>query len=602
MFQSLRQDLAMLHNSRRHIVLFEITYKLAAIALLYPVMLMLLELVMKVANIHYFTNEYIAIALTHPVVILGILLFLCTFAIYCGYEMCFLCICFEAHRCGSDVSILENVKTTGEFLTKRIGWKQVGIAFWTVLAVFLTNTTVLCNVFYSQTTLNLLKTAIQYGAWYYQVSAAAALLILYAAVVLGIYSFHVFFLERKNFKESYCKSVRMVRKHWKGTLSALIGYNLGILVIIGALYCIISGILIAGVRILDMAYIGSTLYLSALRYVRLVTKIVLVCIALPVSFSVITRRYYKYTNVDEIDFTVIYLKEKRHRIHKVVYYMILIGAICANVIYLITGFNKKPFDRVAIFHETTVTAHRGGAYDAPENTMVAFENAIASKADCIELDVRQTADGAIVVMHDASAYRTTGVDRMISDMTLEEVKQLDAGSSFRSDYAGEQVPTLEEVLTLTKGKIHLNIEIKTSVKDVHIAQEIVTTLERFDMIDECVITSFDLNVLKQAKACNDQLRVGYILSVAYGDFYDNSEVDFFSMNASFLSKRLVDAIHRSGKQVYAWTVNNESSIRNLANKGVDDIITDKPGVAKETLLSRDTSETLLNMAKYVFNQ
>lgn len=90
--------------------------------------------------------------------------------------------------------------------------------------------------------------------------------------------------------------------------------------------------------------------------------------------------------------------------------------------------------------------------------------------------------------------------------------------------------------------------------------------------------------------------------MAYGKFYEIDDVDFFSVNASFLTKRVVDAIHNSGKQVYAWTVNNDASIKNLTNKGVDNIITDKPVTAREVIYSRDTSETLINMIKYVFNQ
>jgi len=79
------------------------------------------------------------------------------------------------------------------------------------------------------------------------------------------------------------------------------------------------------------------------------------------------------------------------------------------------------------------------------------------------------------------------------------------------------------------------------------------------------------------------------------------DVDFFSVNASFLSKITVDAIHNAGKQVHAWTVDNTVSIKNLANKGVDNIITDVPIAAKEVIYSRNTSETLINMIKYVFS-
>ena len=107
--------------------------------------------------------------------------------------------------------------------------------------------------------------------------------------------------------------------------------------------------------------------------------------------------------------------------------------------------------------------------------------------------------------------------------------------------------------------------------------------------------------LKYAKHYDTKIQTGYILSVAYGDYFNMPDIDFFSMNASFLSKRTVDAIHQSGKQVFAWTVNNQASIKNLTNKGVDNIITDNPVLARETVYSRDTSETLINMIKYVFN-
>ena len=81
------------------------------------------------------------------------------------------------------------------------------------------------------------------------------------------------------------------------------------------------------------------------------------------------------------------------------------------------------------------------------------------------------------------------------------------------------------------------------------------------MENDCVITSFSSSALSAAKSCDENIRVGYILSAAYGDYYDMKNIDFFSVNAAFLSKRTIDAIHNSGKQVYAWTVNNKDSIK-----------------------------------------
>ena len=143
---------------------------------------------------------------------------------------------------------------------------------------------------------------------------------------------------------------------------------------------------------------------------------------------------------------------------------------------------------------------------------------------------------------------------------------------------GVQTCALPILLRFVKGKARLNIELKSG-DTVYTADKVAELIQKYDMQNDCVITSFDYNMLKRVKELTDDIQVGYILSIAYGDFYSMDDVDFFSMNASFLSKQIVDAIHNSGKQVYAWTVNNATSIKNLTNKGVDNIITDEIGRA-----------------------
>ena len=309
-----------------------------------------------------------------------------------------------------------------------------------------------------------------------------------------------------------------------------------------------------------------------------------------------------YSDLDDIEFEFVDIDEGSARVNRIIYAVVLALSIVLDIIYIIGSFNNNPFERVAIFHNTDITAHRGASVDAPENTLASFSKAIEDMADVIELDVQMTKDGYIVVMHDTSAYRTTGVLKNITELTLREVKRLDAGYWYSEQYKGEKVPTLEEVLQLAKGKIKLNIEIKTADNSDEVAKKVVKLIQKYSMQDSCVITSFDYSALQAVRSYDEEIEVGYILSVAYGKFYEIDDVDFFSVNASFLTKRVVDAIHNSGKQVYAWTVNNDASIKNLTNKGVDNIITDKPVTAREVIYSRDTSETLINMIKYVFNQ
>jgi glycerophosphoryl diester phosphodiesterase len=246
-------------------------------------------------------------------------------------------------------------------------------------------------------------------------------------------------------------------------------------------YVLISIILIVGVKILNMAYLGSAIYLSVLKYVRSATKLFLVCIAIPVSYTVIASKYYSYSeNPLDSHLEVVHTKRKYYNLTKRIYFPVLVLLIVINGIYIVTAFNKNPFEKIAIFHETKITAHRGTSVDAPENTLAAFSKAIDDLSDYIELDVQLTKDGAVVVMHDKNAYRTTGVDRNISDMTLEEVKQLDAGSYFGEEFAGEQVPTLKEVLELVNGRVSLNIELKsTSANLDKLTQKVVEMIHDY---------------------------------------------------------------------------------------------------------------------------
>ena len=601
MFKLAKQHFTLLRGSARHILLFELAYKLVATCIAYPLVILIINLSMKIAGISYLTNEYILKAVVNPVFIILMLLTILAFVLYCAYEMSFLSACFEFERRGCEAGMIETAYTTLHRMKRLFYPNNILLNLYYFISILVINVTIIGNLLYSQTIVNLFHIYVVNNHLMVKLGIIAVLLVLYFAVIYGVFAFHIFTVERTTFKKAYQKSSQIVRKHFIGTNVALIGYNILILALIGAFYVLISVILIAGVKLLDLAYLGSAIYLSILKYMRTGTKIFLVYVAIPLSYNVISRLYYKYSDCSDVEYEVMPIAKDHYPTYRKIYFALLSVAILLNVVYITLSFNKNPFDKVAIFHETKISAHRGSSIEAPENTLAAFSKAMEDMSDYIELDVRQTKDGQIVVMHDSNAKRTTGVDQYISDMTLEEVKQLNAAYAFGDGNSFEEVPTLEEVMKLVDKKCKINIEIKTNDKDTNMAEAVTDIIHKYNAVNDCVVTSFDYKVLLEIKQHDPNLQVGYILSVAYGDFYNMDDVDFFSMNASFLSKRVVDAIHNSGKQVYAWTVNNETSIRNLTNKGVDNIITDNPVLARETVYSRDTSESLRNMIKYVFN-
>ncbi|MEK7396246.1 MAG: glycerophosphodiester phosphodiesterase family protein, partial [Candidatus Poribacteria bacterium] len=155
-------------------------------------------------------------------------------------------------------------------------------------------------------------------------------------------------------------------------------------------------------------------------------------------------------------------------------------------------------------------AHRGasGKGHSPENTIAAFREAINIGADCVECDVHCTKDGQVVVMHDSTLNRTTNKKGTIAEMTLEEVKQADAGSWFSSLFTGERVPTLGELLELTKGKVINVIEIKPN----NITKRVIEEVEKANAVNEVILQSFYPEAVKAAFEINPKIPRALLLS------------------------------------------------------------------------------------------
>ena len=223
-----------------------------------------------------------------------------------------------------------------------------------------------------------------------------------------------------------------------------------------------------------------------------------------------------------------------------------------------------------------VMAHRGASAAAPENTLIAYKKAIEMGADYAELDVRQTKDGAIVLMHDKTVHRTTGEKGFVWDLTLKELKQLEAGSWFGEKFSGEPIPTLEEVIRLAKGRMKLNIEVKISENEPGIAQRVVDIVRSEDFSRDCIITSFDMETVKTFKKIAPDLETGLIFDKEYHLDVFEGTWDVLSTNHELVDAEFVRLAKDNGKKIYAWTVNEREEMFRLIGLGVDGIITDNP--------------------------
>lgn len=230
-----------------------------------------------------------------------------------------------------------------------------------------------------------------------------------------------------------------------------------------------------------------------------------------------------------------------------------------------------------------VMAHRGASAAAPENTLIAYKKAIEMGADYAELDVRQTKDGVIVLMHDKTIHRTTGVKGFVWDLTLEELRKLEAGSWFGEEFRGEPVPTLQEVIRLAKGQMKLNIEVKISENEPGIAQKVVDIVRSEDFSMDCIITSFDLVTIKTFNRIAPDLETGLIFEKEYQTDVFEGTWDVLCSNHELVDAEFVRRAKENGKKIYVWTVNEKEEMLRLIGLRVDGIITNRPDLLMSVL-------------------
>ena len=251
----------------------------------------------------------------------------------------------------------------------------------------------------------------------------------------------------------------------------------------------------------------------------------------------------------------------------------------ALIISLASGFavylsiNKLNFEE-----NTMIIAHRGASADAPENTLAALELAINQGADWVEIDVQETRQGEVMVIHDSDLKKIGGSPLKVFEAPLSELQSVDIGSWMNPSFSDQRVPTLQQVLALCKDRINIVIELKYYGQEKQFEERVVRLVETADMQDQIVVMSLSYPGVQKMKSIRPQWKVGLLSSVSMGDI-TRLNADFFAVNAKFASRKFIKRIHKQKRQVMVWTVNDPVSISAMISKGADGIITDYPGLA-----------------------
>ncbi|GAA2900608.1 glycerophosphodiester phosphodiesterase [Nonomuraea rubra] len=241
-------------------------------------------------------------------------------------------------------------------------------------------------------------------------------------------------------------------------------------------------------------------------------------------------------------------------------------------------------------------AHRGASAYAPENTIAAFELAATQGADLFELDVQETKDHELVLMHDTTLSRTTDAEQVfpglspwnVGDLTLDQIRELDAGSWLSGKYDGERVPTLGEALREMSGSgLGLLLEIKAPERYAGIEARIAAELRRHPAWlapGKLVVQSFDWDSMRTFDRLLPEVPIGLLGTPSTGElpglaeFADQINPPYTTLTASYVRR-----VHALGLDVLTWTVDSPTAMRRMIAYKVDGIITNRPDVLRDVL-------------------
>jgi glycerophosphoryl diester phosphodiesterase len=238
-------------------------------------------------------------------------------------------------------------------------------------------------------------------------------------------------------------------------------------------------------------------------------------------------------------------------------------------------------------------AHRGASYHAPANTLAAFLLAAELGADGIELDVHLSSDGEAVVIHDFRLDATTDGHGPVRDRALAELKELDAGCWFDPAFAGQRIPTLQEVIDTVGHRLLLNIELKSkSLRDEGLAVEVVRIVEDSNLLERVVISSFNALALWRVKRLNSRIAVGLLYSAEEPLrlhrpwFRRLVRPEALHPEHTIVDGEYVRWAKERGYRVHVWTVDDPRTMEQLTQDGVDLIITNRPDSLHQVLAGR----------------
>ncbi|MGX4599983.1 glycerophosphoryl diester phosphodiesterase membrane domain-containing protein [Faecalimicrobium sp. JNUCC 81] len=561
------------------LILFELFHKGLALIIVLPFIRYIVNSSLKNSGMIYLSTDNIVKILTNPISIILMFLSIVVLAFYMFFEFTSVVICFDKSSKLDNIGLFELIKISIQKSIKIFYPKNILLIVFVLLIIPLTNLT-LTSGFISS--IKIPEYILDYivSNEILSIIYIISMLILYVLVIRWIFSIHEITLKTDSFKEARKKSNNLT----KGKKIKILIYSVRLFILIAIISFIIyyAAIIFIGLwtkYFTDASHLKQ-IFISRSIMFRNYAIFISSIVSFTISIGLISSFYYEYSEVEFYKYSRKINKKLRDKsILKIIIIVLLIHMESRAF-----SINSNRLYNTEFFYNTTAVSHRVGGTFAPENTLVAFNEAFNSQAEYAEIDVQETKDGELIIIHDSNFKRTTGIDKNVWDVNYKEVKNYDAGSYFDYSYKGEKIPTLEDVIKYTRGKIKLVIEIKIHGHEKgDIEKTVIDLIKKYQIENQCIIASMDKNVLKKVKKLDSNITTCYLTAIAYGNFYNWDYVNIYGIESTFVNQEIIDNIHKAGKKVFAWTINNQDIMEKMIDLDVDSIITDNPYFLQDTI-------------------
>ena len=383
----------------------------------------------------------------------------------------------------------------------------------------------------------------------------------------NIFVLHSVALDRLSVKEAQAQSKRLMKKHWKNYLKENFLYSLTIVLGIGIIVAFVLVVLLAMKQAMILnASIGRFTTLLACIVLSIAISFLGLMVT-PFYLMKMTQLYYSYKEQKKEFYEV--RKRRKHPFIKAAVLVVLVISILSAA--LVTRYFDEVFSDKG---NVEIIAHRGGGIEGAENTVAGLLRAYELGAKGSEIDIQRTLDGAYVVNHDTNFQRTANVNKTPGEMTLEEVKELSVD--------GEPVATLEEMLSASKDRLTLFVELKGSSADRQMAEDAIMLIKEYGMESQAVLISLKYDLIDYIESTYPEMLTGYLTFVSFGDTA-GLNCDYLGLEEESATSDAIDAIHQQGKKAIVWTANERGLQKHFLLSQADYLITDNVEQAMEVM-------------------